>query len=108
MNGNSFTRISEPIIKRTCRFKSRICTCTNQIKPHLAFYQRTAAWEKASSDALSDSMKSKTRYNIASNVKYHSKVSENKRKSVVMNNENSDYSSGSSPVSAVSHKARDS
>lgn len=88
-----------------------MCVCApSKVGSHLsaASYQRTADYVKASSDALSDNVKSLDRSKIAKNVKSHNKVSEIKRKSIVINDEDSENSSGSSHVTSVSHMARDS
>ena len=73
-----------------------------------ASYQRTADWVRASSEALSDSVKSQSQPKSVMNVQSHSKVAGIKKKSVVINDEDSDASSGSSHVTSVSHKAKDS
>ena len=73
-----------------------------------ASYQRTADWVRASSEALRDSVKSHSQPKSVMNVHSHSKVAGIKKKSVVINDEDSDASSGSSHVTSVSHKAKDS
>ena len=67
-----------------------------------ASYQQTADWVRASSDALSNSVKSQSQTKSVIKVKSHNNVTEIK-KSVIIDEEDSDDSSGSSHVTSVSH-----